>query len=42
VKIICGLRSIAIYKVVLNVEMTEVISIPGMLQHLAFGVCQAE
>jgi hypothetical protein len=36
------LLNLAIYKVVLNVKATELIGIPGMLQLLAFGVCQAE
>jgi hypothetical protein len=36
------LLNLAIYKVVLNVKAAEVIGISGMLQLLAFGVCQAE
>jgi hypothetical protein len=31
-----------LYNVMLNVKMTKIVNIPGMPQHFAFGVCQAE
>jgi hypothetical protein len=39
-RLIYRLRRLAIYKVGLNVKAMEAVGIPGMLQHIGFGVCK--
>jgi hypothetical protein len=36
------LRGLAIYKVVLSVEVTQIIGVSRMLRYLTFSVCQKE
>jgi hypothetical protein len=39
VNAVYNLRSLAIYKVILNVETTKIVVFPGMLQRPAFDFC---